>query len=49
MIYTIIVVLLVLWVLGLIGHIGGGLINALLVIAAIVFVWNLIAGRRSRL
>lgn len=47
MIYTIIVILLVLWLLGLIGHIGGGLIHLLLVIAAIVFIWNLITSRRG--
>jgi K+-transporting ATPase A subunit len=49
MIYTIIVVLLVLWLLGFIGHIGGGLIHLLLVIALVVFIWNLISGRRSHL
>ena len=48
MLYTIIVVLLVLWLLGLIGHIGGGLINLLLVIALIVFIYNLVMGRRAR-
>lgn len=46
MIWTIIVVLVVLWLLGLIGNIGGSLIHALLVIAAIVLVYNLITGRR---
>jgi K+-transporting ATPase A subunit len=47
MLYTIIVVLLVLWLLGLIGHIGGGLIHLLLVVALIVFIYNLITGRRK--
>ena len=47
MIYTIIVVLVILWLLGFIGHIGGGLIHLLLVVALIVFIWNLITGRRS--
>ena len=47
MLYTIIAVLVVLWLLGLIGHIGGGLIHLLLVAAVIVFIWNLVAGRRS--
>jgi hypothetical protein len=46
MLYTIIVVLFVLWLLGLIGHIGGGLIHLLLVAAVIVFIWNLVSGRR---
>jgi hypothetical protein len=48
MIYTIIVILLVLWLLGLIGHIGGGLIHLLLVIALVVFIWNMITGRKVR-
>ena len=47
MLYTIIVVLLVLWLLGLIGHIGGSLIHLLLVVALIVFIYNLITGRRK--
>jgi hypothetical protein len=29
-----------------VAHIGGGLIHLLLVAAVIVFVWDLIAGRR---
>jgi uncharacterized protein DUF5670 len=49
MIYTIIVILIVLWLVGLIGHIGGELIHLLLVAAVIIFVWNLIAHRRARL
>lgn len=48
MIYTIIVILLVLWLLGLIGHIAGGLIHLLLVIALVVFIWNMIAGRKAQ-
>jgi len=47
MLWTIVVVLVVLWLLGFIGHIGGGLIHALLVIAAIVLIYNLITGRRA--
>jgi hypothetical protein len=47
MIYTIVVVLVVLWLIGLLAHIGGGLIHLLLVIALIVFIWNLITGRRG--
>jgi hypothetical protein len=47
MLYTIIGVLLVLWLLGFSMHVGGGLIHALLVIALIVFLFNLISGRRS--
>ena len=47
MLYTIIGILLVLWLLGFSMHVGGGLIHALLVIAIIVFLVNLISGRRS--
>ena len=47
MLWTIAGILLVLWLLGFSMNVGGGLIHALLVIAIIVFVFNLIAGRRS--
>jgi hypothetical protein len=47
MLYTIVVVLAVLWLLGLIGHIGGGLIHLLLVAAAVILIYNLFVGRRS--
>ena len=46
MLWTIITILLVLWLIGLIGGIGGGLIHTLLVIAVIVFIFNLLTGRR---
>jgi CheY-specific phosphatase CheX len=46
MLWTIIAVLVVLWLLGLIGGVGGSLIHALLVIAAIVLIYNLVSGRR---
>jgi hypothetical protein len=45
--WTIFVILVVLWLLGFSFQIGGGLIHALLVIALIVLVYNLITGRRS--
>jgi K+-transporting ATPase A subunit len=47
MLYTIIGILVVLWLLGFIAHIGGGLIHILLVIALIVFIYNLLVGRRA--
>ena len=47
MLWTILVVLLVLWLIGLIAHIGGALIHLLLVVALIVFVINLLTGRRT--
>lgn len=43
MLWTIFVVLLILWLLGFIGHFGGGLIHILLVIAVIVLIFNLVA------
>jgi hypothetical protein len=46
MLYTIIAILVVLWLLGFSLHVGGGLIHALLVIAIVVFIFNLISGRR---
>ena len=49
MLWTILVILGVLWLLGFSLHIGGGLIHILLVIALIILVLNLITGRRSAL
>lgn len=47
MLWTIAIILIALWLLGLIGHVGGGLIHILLVIAIIVIAYNLITGRRG--
>jgi len=48
MLYTIAVVLLVLWVLGLVSaYTMGGFIHVLLVIAVVMVLINLIGGRRS--
>jgi hypothetical protein len=47
MLWTIFVILLVLWLLGFSFHIAGSLIHILLVIALIVLVINLVSGRRS--
>ena len=47
MLWTIIVILIVLWLLGFIGHIGGGLIHLLLVIAVVILIINLLQGRRG--
>jgi hypothetical protein len=47
MLWTIVVILFVLWLLGFTMSVGGGLIHTLLVIALIVVVYNLITGRRS--
>jgi hypothetical protein len=45
--WTIVGILVVLWLLGFSGHVGGSLIHLLLVVAAIVFVMNLLNGRRT--
>jgi hypothetical protein len=47
MLWTIFVVLLVLWLLGFTMSIGGGLIHLLLVVALVVLVFNLVTGRRG--
>jgi hypothetical protein len=47
MLWTIFVILLVLWLLGFSLHIAGSLIHILLVIALVVLVINLISGRRA--
>lgn len=46
MLWTILVILLVLWLLGFIGNVAGGLIHILLLIAGIVLVVKLVGGRR---
>jgi hypothetical protein len=46
MLWTILVILLILWLLGFSLHVGGGLIHLLLVIAVIVLIFNLVSGRR---
>jgi hypothetical protein len=47
MLWTVLVVLVILWLLGFTFHIGGGLIHILLVIAVIVLIYNLLTGRRG--
>jgi hypothetical protein len=47
MLWTLISVLLVLWLIGVVVHWGGGLIHLLLVVALVVFVVNLLTGRST--
>jgi hypothetical protein len=47
MLWTIIVILVILWLLGFSLHVGGGLIHILLVLAVIVLIFNLLSGRRG--
>jgi hypothetical protein len=47
MLFTIAIILIILWALGFfVVHVGGGLIHALLVIALIVIVYRLVTGQR---
>jgi hypothetical protein len=47
MLWTIFVILLILWILGFSFHIAGSLIHLLLVVALVMLVINLITGRRA--
>jgi hypothetical protein len=47
MLWTLIVLLLLFWVLGFAFDVAGGIIHVLLVIALVIFVVNLISGRRK--
>lgn len=47
--WAIIVIFFVFWVIGLIVHIGGGLIHLLLVVAVVLLIINLITGRGARI
>ena len=47
MLWTIVAVLLILWLLGFSLHVAGGLIHLLLVVALMIIVINLVSGRRG--
>jgi hypothetical protein len=47
MLWTICVVLLILWLLGFSLHVGGGLIHLLLVVGLVVLAINLFSGRQT--
>lgn len=47
MLWTIIGILLLLWLIGVVSNVVGGVIHLVLVIAAIVIVVQLLQGRRS--
>jgi hypothetical protein len=47
MLWTLIVLLLLFWILGFAFHVAGSLVHILLVIALILFLVNLISGRRT--
>jgi hypothetical protein len=45
MLLWIAIIIAVLWLLGLLGNIGGGLIHILLVVAIIVLIFHFVRGR----
>jgi len=47
LLWTIIVILVILWLLGFLMHIGGSLIHIIIVIAIVLFIINLLTGRRT--
>ena len=48
MLWTVLVILLVLWLLGFVsGYTVGGFVHILLVLALVIFVINLLTGRRT--
>lgn len=48
MLWTIAIILVVLWLLGfVVFHVAGGLIHILLVIAVIAVIWQLVTSRRA--
>jgi hypothetical protein len=47
MLWTIVAILLILWLLGFSLHLAGGLVHILLVVALVVIVFNLLRGRRA--
>jgi hypothetical protein len=49
MLWALFVILLVLWLIGFLLHIAGGLIHLILVVAAALLIYNLITGRKPAL
>ena len=47
MLWTILVVVLAIWLIGLVAHVGGALIHLLLIVAGIIFLVQLLTGRRT--
>jgi len=46
-IWTLIVLLVIFWIVGLVAHIGGALIHVVLLVAVVLFVFNLLTRRGS--
>jgi len=47
MLWTILVIILILWLIGFLAKLGGGLIHLLLIVAVVVLVLQLVTGRRG--
>jgi hypothetical protein len=47
MLWTIVAILMIMWLLGYGFHLGGSLVHFLLVVALVVVVFNLLRGRRA--
>lgn len=48
MLTTIVGILVVLWLLGVVIHIGGGLIHLVLVVALVIFIYDRLVKGRAR-
>jgi hypothetical protein len=46
--WTIIVILFILWLIGFLVHVGGGLIHIILLVVVILIIINLLTGRGLR-
>ena len=47
MLWTIVAILMILWLLGFSFHLGGALVHLLLVVAVVVLILRLVIGRRA--
>jgi hypothetical protein len=45
--WLVVVVIVALWLIGLLANVAGGLIHLLLLVAVVVVLFNLFAGRRA--
>lgn len=48
-VWTIFVIVLIVWLAGFLLNVAGGLIHLLLIVAAIILLYNLFVGRRTAL
>lgn len=47
MLWTLLVIVVILWLLGLLSGVAGNLIHLLLLVAGVIFVLQLVSGRRA--